>query len=228
MRTALTAAIARHLAHHPEMESMDIVEINSGYLQLIPQYPVVRSLLTNPRVHIYVDDGRRWLISHPQQKYDLIVVNTTYHWRDHSTTLLSLEFFQEARLHLNSGGIYYFNSTESDQTIATALKVFPYGLRVVNFLAVSDSPIQFDPDLWLSVLRRYSLDGRLLFDPRNPPAQALLARYALWSKTINEPPRFLGLENSESLRARVGRLPAITDDNMGKEWDPNVYLSWRN
>src|SRR4029077_16304030 len=70
---------AQVIVNHPEAESMDIVEINPGYLKLIPQYPVVRSLLTNPKVRVNVDDGRRWLIAHPEEKYDLIVANTTYH-----------------------------------------------------------------------------------------------------------------------------------------------------
>jgi spermidine synthase len=56
---------AQILVNHPLAESPDVIEINSGYLQLIPQYPVVNSLLRNPRVHIYLDDGRRWLLAHP-------------------------------------------------------------------------------------------------------------------------------------------------------------------
>ena len=41
---------------------------------------------------IYVDDGRRWLLAHPSVRYDAIVANTTFNWRDHSTGLLSVEF----------------------------------------------------------------------------------------------------------------------------------------
>jgi len=218
---------AQVLVNHPEAESMDIVEINPGYLELIPQYPVVRSLLTNPKVHLYVDDGRRWLVAHPEEKYDLIVVNTTYHWRDHASTLLSVEYFRQIRPHLNPHGIYYFNTTESNETIATALSAFPYGLRIFNFLAVSDSPISFNTELWFSVLRRYQIDGRTLFDPIDPAAQRVLTHYALLPQSLNQPPTFLGLETSDSLRERIGPLRLITDDNMGLEWEPHVNLPWR-
>src|SRR5262249_55204277 len=71
------------LANHPQVESLDVVEINPGYLQLIPHSPVVQSLLHNPKVHIYVDDGRRWLVAHPANRYDAIICNSTYFWRDH-------------------------------------------------------------------------------------------------------------------------------------------------
>ena len=125
---------AQILANHPQLVSMDAVEINPGYLKLIPQYAVVQSLILNPKVHIYLDDGRRWLLAHPEARYDVVVANTSFHWRDHSSGLFSVEFLELIRAHLNPGGIYYFNSTESDDTIATALKIFPHGLRVINFL----------------------------------------------------------------------------------------------
>jgi spermidine synthase len=218
---------AQVLANHPELESMDIVEINPGYLRLIPQYPVVHSLLTNPKVHVYVDDGRRWLIAHPEEKYDLIVANTTYHWRDHASTLLSAEFFRMVRPHLNAGGIYYFNTTESDETMATALSVFPYGFRIINFLAVSDSPITFDTPMWLSLMSRYKIDDRYLFDPADAVSQQVLASYATLPRTLDGPPVFMSLETSDSLRQRLGKLRLITDDNMGLEWEPHVVFPWR-
>jgi spermidine synthase len=218
---------AQVLANHPKLESMDIVEINPGYLRLIPQYPVVRSLLTNPRVHVYVDDGRRWLIAHPEEKYDLIVVNTTYHWRDHASTLLSAEFFRLVRPHLNAGGIYYFNTTESNETMATALSVFPYGFRIINFLAVSDSPITFNTPMWLSLMSRYKIDDRYLFDPADAVSRQVLASYATLPRTLGGPPVFMSLETSDSLRERLGKLRLITDDNMGLEWEPHVVFPWR-
>jgi spermidine synthase len=218
---------AQVIVNHPEAEYMDVVEINPAYLQLIPQYPVVSSLLTNPKVHVHVDDGRRWLIAHPDEKYDLIVANTTYHWRDHASTLLSVEFYRLIRPHLNSGGIYYFNTTESAETIATALSVFPYGFRVFNLLAVSDSPITFNTQMWLSVLGRYKIDGRNLFDPADPVSQRVLAKYALLQRTLDGPPTFMSIETSDSIRKRLGKLRLITDDNMGLEWEPHVIFPWR-
>jgi hypothetical protein len=213
-------------ANHPQVESLDVVEINPGYLQLIPQYPVVRSFLQNPKVHIYIDDGRRWLIAHPDTRYDAIICNSTYFWRDHSTGLLSVEFFELARKHMNSGAVYYFNTTESAEAIATALHVFPYGLRVVNFLAVSDSPIQVDEFRWIDVLRQYKIDGRTLFEPADPKAQQTLAEYVRFANSINVRPAQLGLEGSDSLRKKYGRERLITDNNMGREWELDVPIPW--
>jgi len=215
------------LANDPRVSQFDIVEINPGYLPLINQYPMVRSLPGNPKVHLFIDDGRRWLIAHPGEKYDLIVANSTYHWRNHSTTLLSKEFLQLIRAHLNPGGIYSFNTTESDETMATALTVFPYGLRILNFLAVSDSPISLDRAAWLQNLSTFQIDGQQYFNPATPQGKRLLAAYGALADTLHDPPRFLGLEGDESLRARLARQRLITDDNMGREWVPEVELPWR-
>jgi predicted membrane-bound spermidine synthase len=214
-------------ANDPRVSRFDVVEINPGYLQLIPQYPMVRSLLQNPKVHLYVDDGRRWLYAHPEEKYDLIVANSTYHWRDHSTTLLSREFFQLIRQHLNPGGVYYFNTTESDETIGTALSVFPFGMRIVNFLAVSDSPLSLDREKWLQNMAAYRIDGIQIFKPETQEGQTLLAAYGAFADTVHESPRFFGLQSESSLRERLGKQRIITDDNMGREWAPTVEIPWR-
>lgn len=164
---------------------------------------------------------------HPQARYDAVIINTSYNWRDHSSVLLSTDFLRLIRTHLNPGGIYYFNTTQSDETIVTVLHVFPYGLRVINFVAVSDSPITVDKGRWISTLRRYTIDGKTVFDPIDPAAQKTLTAYMALADTLKEPPRFLGMESAESLRMRLGKRLIITDDNMGLEWSRNFTVPWQ-
>jgi spermidine synthase len=42
-------------------------------------------------------------------------MNTTYHWRDHSTNLLSTDFLAIVRHHLNPGGVFFYNTTDSKE-----------------------------------------------------------------------------------------------------------------
>jgi len=209
---------AQILANHPQAESLDVIEINPGYLQLIPQYPCVASLLRNSRVHIYLDDGRRWLLAHPETHYDVILMNTSFYWRDHISNLLSSEFLNIVRPHLNPGGVFYYNTTGSGDVVATGLHVFPYGLRVLNFLAVSDAPIDFSESRWISILRQYRIDNQLVFDPRNPKSSEMLVNYAALANALDKSTRFQSIETSTSLNARLGNRLLITDDNMGWEW----------
>jgi predicted membrane-bound spermidine synthase len=218
---------AQVVANNPEVESLDIVEINPGYLPLIAKYPEVSSLLHNPKVHIYIDDGRRWLVAHPEMKYDVMVANTSYHWRDHSSQVLSTEFLQIVKQHLLPGGIYYYNATESPDVFVTGLHEYSYGLRVITFLMVSDSPIVFDKGHWFSVLNQYEIDGKKMFDANNPRGKLVLAGYNAFADSVKERPRVLGMEAGDMLAQRLGARRIITDDNMGAEWTPAPKPAWR-
>ncbi len=93
-------AWAQVVVNHPSVEKLTIVEINPGYREMIARHPEVASLLSNPKVEIIIDDGRRWLRRNPDRRFDLIVSNTTQHWRAHATNLLSVEYLQIIKQHL--------------------------------------------------------------------------------------------------------------------------------
>jgi len=209
---------AQVLANHPQAEWLEIVEINPGYLKLIPQYAMVQSVLENPRVRLHIDDGRRWLLSHPEKRYDLIVQNTSFFWRDHSAELLSSDYLEIIRKHLNSGGVYYYNTTGSDDVVATGLSVFPYGLRVLNFLALSDRPINVDREAMVSVLRMYEIDGKPVFPNGRTETDTVLDRYRSLCDSLSGSQVTYGMENEQSMRRRLKNSLIFTDDNMGWEW----------
>jgi len=209
---------AQVLVNHPRTEFMEIVEINPGYLDLIRQYPAVSSLLQNPKAQIHIDDGRRWLLAHPNRQFDLIVQNTSFYWRDHSSGLLSNDYLRIVRRHLAPGGIFYYNTTGSDDVVATGLSVFPYGLRVVNFLAVSDSPISVDKERWVSLLQSYKIDGQNVFDAEVPDSKAVIQKYCKLADSIGEDQVPYGMEDAASLRRRIKGSLIFSDDNMGWEW----------
>jgi spermidine synthase len=101
------------VANHPGVTRLTVIEINPGYLGLIRQYPDVAGLLTNPKVEIHIDDGRRWLTRNADRKFDAVLANTTFHWRSNASNLLSVEFLELIRSHLNPGGFYFYNTTDS-------------------------------------------------------------------------------------------------------------------
>ena len=138
-------AWAQVVVNHPSVEKLTIVEINPGYREIIARHPEVASLLANPKVEIIIDDGRRWLRRNPDRRFDLIVSNTSQHWRAHATNLLSVEYLQIIKQHLLRGGVYYFNTTYHPAALKTAMTVFPHGVLVINFAAVSSGPVEVRP-----------------------------------------------------------------------------------
>jgi spermidine synthase len=215
-----TGAWAQVVANLPQVEKLTVVEINPGYLKLIAKYDQVKSLLTNPRVEIVVDDGRRWLNRHPEERFDAMVMNTTWNWRAHSTNLLSVEFMELVRSRLAPGGILYFNTTSSDDVKKTAATVFPHALRIYNFMAVSDSPFSFDKERWRTTLTTMKIDGEPIVTIKDADDEQFLAETVAYADSVNEPPRDDGLEKRESVLARANAAGAlvITDDNMVPEW----------
>jgi predicted membrane-bound spermidine synthase len=137
-----TGAWIRAVQGFPGVESIDVVEINSAYVELMRQYPALVPVLTDPRVHIHIDDGRRWLRRNPQARFDLVIQNTTYHWRSNAGNLLSREYLQNVRQHMNPGAVLTTNTTGSFDVLATMGVVFPYAYRYANFGYASDRPLQ--------------------------------------------------------------------------------------
>ncbi|MSP92792.1 MAG: hypothetical protein EXR79_13470 [Myxococcales bacterium] len=133
-----TGAWVRIVGSIGSVMHMDVVEINPGYLEVVQRYPGLRPTLTDPRIAVHIDDGRRWLKRHPQARYDLVVINTTQHWRANSTNLLSHQFLAEVRGHLLPGGIVAFNATGLPDCLHTAGSVFRCAHRYWNFVYASD------------------------------------------------------------------------------------------
>ncbi|HXW89003.1 MAG TPA: fused MFS/spermidine synthase [Terriglobales bacterium] len=210
---------AQVIANHPQIDHLTIVEINPGYLHLIREVPSVASLLQNPKVRIDIDDGRRWLVRNRTSKFDVIVMNTTYHWRSNASNLLSTEFLELVRQHLNPGGVHFYNTTDSPEVMATGVGVFPFGIRLANFMAVSDSPLQLDRGRWLDVLLHYSIDGQPVFDLSRETDRHRLREVMSMAETMDrDSASVYTLESADHIRARTAGLRLITDDNMGSEW----------
>jgi spermidine synthase len=208
---------ARVVAAFPTVERLTIVEINPGYLQLMKLYPGGEALLANPKVRIVVDDGRRWLQRHPDERFDLVVQNTTWHWRAHITDLLSREYLDLVRSRLAPAGVFYYNTTYSSNAQKTALVVYPSVLRVGNFVAASDASLTFDKRRWRAFLTPFVLEGRPLFDPTSAGDRALLEQVLARADEVDRSGR-TGLETRAHMVDRLLATEIVTDDNMRVEW----------
>jgi predicted membrane-bound spermidine synthase len=203
---------AQVIANNPAVRSLTIVEINPGYLSLIERQPDVASVPQNAKVKIVTDDGRRWLSHHPDRRFDAIVSNTTWHFRANVTNLLSMEFLELAKQHLNPGGIVFYNTTDSARVQRTACLSFSYGARFTNHMIVSDAPIDWDFRRWRRALEAYTIDGQRQIRPDSSEDRALL-------DVITSPDNAREMiEQCPQVLARTDGKAPVTDDNMGTEW----------
>lgn len=202
------------VVNHPDVEEVICVEINDGYKELLKHYSTVKSLEFNPKFKLIIDDGRRWLNKNPDEKFDVIIANTTYHYRLMATNLLSVEFMQIIRSHLNQNGIYQYNTTYSERAFLTGAKNFKYAFSYHNNLICSDYPIKLDKELWKQNLLRWKIDGKNVVDTLS------IERKLKLTEIINTFDN--DINSRENLIKKFGHLKEITDNNMGTEWE------WRN
>jgi spermidine synthase len=211
-------AWAQALANDPAVERLTVVEINPGYLQLVGDEPLVASVLSNPKVHLVIDDGRRWLNRNPDAKFDAILANTSFHFRANATNVLSVEFLELVRRHLKPGGTFFYNTTDSERVQRTGCAVFPYGYRMFNHMLVSDAPIELDAQRWRRILFSERIDGRPLLDASNPRDLAIWDHLAALPERTDAPLSQQAFEDCASILARTQSAALVTDDNMGTEW----------
>jgi spermidine synthase/glycerol-3-phosphate acyltransferase PlsY len=200
----------RVLCDYAPIEHITAIEINPAYLELMGKYPEIGSIRDDPKLKMSIDDGRRWLHRNPEPKFDFILQNTTYHWRSNITNLVSAEYLELCKSHLNPGGVMYWNTTGSEDIAYTAARKFRYVARYLNFVAASDSPFALTPQQVRENLMQFrSPDGKIIFaDADRDPAVGAVVRELAEADLSDK---------GAALRERRD-LYLISDDNMATEF----------
>lgn len=220
-----TGSWAQVMAHHPALEELLVVEINPGYSEIVAINNEVSSLLTNGKVKIQIDDGRRYMQRNESEKFDLIIMNTTFHWRNYAANLLSQDFLELVLTHLNEGGIAFYNSTNSMNAQKTGAVVCPYSLRFQNHMLCSNEDIIVDTQRLENILWDYEIDDSLQHERSSEKSRDRIteiiemfdaSRYGFNSSVDF---KTFPLESAQSILERTRGNFVITDDNMGDEWN---------
>lgn len=202
------------LVNHPQVKKVTAIELSHGYLDLIRARPEVSSLLTNPKLELVIDDGRRWLRQHPDARFDAIVMNTTHHWREFASALLSREFLTEVKAHLTPDGVAFWNCTESPRAARTGMEVFPHTMMIMNHCLASSMPLEPNRERWLKILSTYRIDGQ----PVIAPDQIEGVLEFLKGEALPVPGNMWHWCRRPTMQAAWGSEKIITDDNLGHEY----------
>jgi spermidine synthase len=192
----------------PGVEAIDVVEINPGYVDLMKNYPEQQRGLADPRVNLTIGDGRKVLRSHPETTYDLVVINTTWHWRAYVSLLLSHEFLSLVRSRMAPGAVLAYNTTGSPDALYTAAAVFPHAYLYDNFVIAADFDwrTRLDAPGAIDALRRIRPEGKPLFSDSD---EGLMREFLSRERTASV----------EQVAGKAGRpLEIITDRNLITEY----------
>ena len=114
---------ASALAGYPELERLDVVEIEPAVLGAAPVLAQLnRNVLQDSRVHVTFDDARNFLFT-TRDDFDLIISEPSNPWIAGVATLFTREFYRAARARLAPGGVFV--------QWVQAYSLYPADLRMV-------------------------------------------------------------------------------------------------
>jgi spermidine synthase len=191
------------------IERVDCVELSPGVAYAAPFFKSTnRDVLSDPRVHLKIADGRNYLLVSPD-RYDIIRLDPPELHTAGVVNLYTKEFFELARDHLEPGGIFsiwvnvvYTPEADVKNILRTVAEVFPYvsvwhGPFLYSWV-INGSMVARPPDM--AVLERHFAEPRVKAD--------------LASIGIRDPFTFLNdfVMAGDEVTAYAGDASVITDD----------------
>jgi spermidine synthase len=113
--------VVREVVKHPGVEHVDLVEIDGRVIETSKQYfPQISVALTgNPKVHVYVEDGIKWVAEH-EAEYDVVIIDSSEPVGP-GEGLFTPEFYANVYKALTGDGLMVAQ-TESPWTNANVIK----------------------------------------------------------------------------------------------------------
>ena len=162
---------------HPSLKRIDYTELDPELFRLADEVlpdSLLRAL-SDPRVHVYHVDGRRFL-KRSSQLYDVIVLGLPDPHNVQVNRFYTEEFFREARSHLRPDGVLAFQVRSSENAISpelasflrclqqTLLRVFPSvvvfpGNTAAFFASPSPGLLTDNPDILVRRLRKRDIQA---------------------------------------------------------------------
>lgn len=120
--------MVREVAKHPSVEHVDLVEIDGRVIEASKQFfPQIAVALTdNPKVHVHVDDGIKWVKEH-EAEYDVIIIDSSEPIGP-GAGLFTPEFYASVFRALTGDGVMVAQ-TESPWTNAEVIRTAFGGIR---------------------------------------------------------------------------------------------------
>lgn len=202
------------VASHPELASIDAVELSAGVLEGLPLFRAENAeAFLDPRVRVIREDGRHFLeLSH--ERYDVITVEPPPPIVAGAAHLYSLDFYELCKRRLSPGGVvaqwlplHAQSLASARMTARTFLDAFPHAqlwLPSVRdaILVGSETPLTLEL-------------GRLRAAFATPETRANLER-----AMVESPEAFLGtfLLDRDGIARWAGAVPPITDEHPRMEF----------
>lgn len=209
------------IASHPEVESIECVELVTGLKDAAPYYrDLNRDVVNDPRLEMISGDGRHYLQTKPGS-YDLISCDPTHPVLG-SGSLYTKEFFALCREHLNPGGVvsqylplHKLRTEDFLGIISTFYSVFPnstvwLGHTHAVLLGARD-PIRIDFQMWSARAAEIGQDPHFYAEPHH-----LAATIVLDGETIGRLGAGSRLNSDDHAYTEFFAPACLDEDNLAK------------
>ena len=228
---------ASAIARHPEIETLDIVDLNRNVFKTADEFATNGGVIHDPRVSLFLDDGRNFLNT-TDTRYDLITSEPPPPMHEGVYRLYSREYYRSVLDHLTPNGlmtqwltILQMPPEAVQMAVRTFTETFPHTLLFVGYgweLILVGSPAEIDLK---NLERRFNASESVREDLERigvPSSLHLLARIVQGDTTLREGSRDAGLIRDQSndlahlslnpLRtARISFDPVSVLDEIGVE-----------
>jgi spermidine synthase len=210
---------------HPSIRRVEVADLSRGILAHAGYFKDVNGdVLNDPRVVVYVNDGRHHLLMQPAASYDLITLEPPPIAYAGVAALYSREFYALARARLKGKGFisqwlpaYQVPTATTLAMIRAFVEVFPQAVLISGaeadlvLIGANDSRIEIDPARVAAVLEKA------------PDVQADLQRLDLGS--VRE---IVGtfVASAQKLAEATGDSPPVSDDRPLQEYGVRSLLNF--
>lgn len=170
-----------------DVRNVVIVELNSAVIKNLKKLPLFKEMLSDSRLELVIDDGRRYLLRTDKQ-FDLILIDPLRTTTAYSNNLYSSEFFSLIKSRLSPGGIFKIWMDEHKVMRKTLLSAFEYLRAYDSFCLASNQPFEKNIELQERHLNNFSLKEREgILKWRAKETQLVQDRDAVEKATIHYP-----------------------------------------
>jgi spermidine synthase len=150
-----TGSIVETLLKSEEVKEIVLVEINQTLLRNLRKIPLFVTMLGDPRVHLIIDDARRYLFN-TTRKFDIITTDALWSFTSYSNNLYSYDFYRLVQAHLELRGVYMAWQNEHKVLPKTLASVFSRVQMFQNFSIASDADMAINRERRRRLLNRFS------------------------------------------------------------------------
>jgi len=156
----------------PGVEEIVIVELLGKLGPFLKEsLPTAEIMLNDERVRYLVDDGRRYLYAHPDEKFDLISIDPLRMYTAGHNNLYSIEAMELYRSHLAEGGVLCAWEDHQNVIPHTIASVFPeVDQFLLEFVVASNQPIYYDLAYMQTSAENYMLSAANYIAPETAEA----------------------------------------------------------